>query len=60
MATTIAMKKEKWTAARWATFAGTTPITRRTLVSENQVVFEYDFQKYASKNNPGVGPALGY
>ena len=51
---------EKWTAAEWANFVGTVPITRRTLVPMQQVVFEYDFQKYASDTNPGVGPCLGY
>ena len=62
MANTAALSErriEVWTNGRWASLTGTKVITKRTLVAVNQTVFEYDFDKFASKDNPGVGPCLG-
>ena len=52
---------QKFTAKKWASLVGTQVIDRnaKKYLKRGDIVFEYDFDKYADKNNPGVGPALG-
>ena len=52
---------QEFTCAKWASIAGTIPIDAKTKahLQKGNIVFEWDFEKYGCKNNPGVGPALG-
>lgn len=52
---------QEFTCAKWASIVGTIPIDAKTKahLQKGNIVFEWDFEKYGCKNNPGVGPALG-
>ena len=54
-------RKKDVSCAEWALIVGTKPIEGavKKNLKKGDIVFEYDFKKYGSKNNPGVGPCLG-
>ena len=43
----------------WNVGAKCNIINLRTVIAAGDVIFEYDYNKYACPLNPGVGPALG-
>ena len=47
------------TPAEWAALQPPKRITARTLLSKDDVVFEWDPKEYKTAGNPGVGAAMG-